>query len=117
MADDKLTDVELDALLKQAQRAVPQPSDAWLGRVTADAEAELRRRAELRIPFWVQVKSVLGGWQGMGGLVAACAAGVWLGIAPPTLIGDPVAVVFGGSQNVDLLSDDTLDYVALLDEG
>ena len=36
-----------------------------------------------------------GGWQGLGGLVAATCAGFWIGISPPDMLPDTGAVLLG----------------------
>lgn len=118
MADDKLTDGELETLFDTAQRRAPQPSPVWLAQVAADASAVLEQRRTPPAPsLWDQLFAVLGGGPGLGGLVAACAVGVWLGFAPPALLGDPVGTALGAGQTVDLLGDTALDYATLLDEG
>ena len=52
---------------------------------------------------WRQLLALLGGWPAMGGLATACAAGVWLGIAPPDFLPDPVGLVAEQSSSVNLL--------------
>lgn len=60
----------------------------------ARAEATGRTAARrARGPGWLgQLGAVLGGWYGAGGLAAACAAGVWIGLAPPSGLPDPGAL-------------------------
>lgn len=105
-------------LFDDAQGRARAPSDAWMARVTADAVRELRlQQPVLRPSLWQQISSALGGWQGMGGLAAACAVGLWLGFAPPVVLGDPVATALGGAQTLEVLDGAAFDYAALLEEG
>ncbi|MFW8594871.1 hypothetical protein ACOHWE_11765 [Cribrihabitans neustonicus] len=41
---------------------------------------------------WRQLAAAVGGWPAMGGLAAAGLAGLWLGLAPPDFVPDPVAL-------------------------
>ena len=118
MAEGKFTDQELDAVFDTAQRHLPQLSQDWMDRVTADAAQVLdARRAPPAPSLWDQILNALGGRPGVGGLVAASAFGLWLGVAPPAVIGDPVGAALGGAQTVELLADTSLDYAAIWDEG
>lgn len=53
--------------------------------------------------IWQQIREGLGGWPGLGGLVAASLVGIWFGAAPPSAgIGiDPAALVFGQVETYD----------------
>lgn len=51
---------------------------------------------------------VLGGWPEMGGLIAACATGIWLGFAPPTMIPDPLDLVGLTQSDLDMFDADNL---------
>lgn len=53
--------------------------------------------------FWAQFLAGLGGWPAMGGLVTACAAGVWIGLAPPAFLPDPAQLVLGVETEIDLM--------------
>lgn len=119
MSDDKLTEEELDALFHAAQHDQPAPSADWLARVVDDAERELAFSPQpVRQPsLWTQIASALGGWQGFGGMAVACAAGLWIGISPPELVGDPVGMAFGSDSTVDVLTDSPFEFAGLLDEG
>lgn len=101
MTDRIRTDTDLEALLDAARDTRPAPSEALTRRVLADAadvQAALTRpaapvRPRTRAGLWRQLADALGGWPGIGGLAAACAAGVWLGFAPPAALPDPVSLV------------------------
>ncbi|MEM9583405.1 MAG: hypothetical protein AAGA08_09860 [Pseudomonadota bacterium] len=82
-------DDALDALLSDLGRRAPQPSDALIDRIVADAKAE-QPQADLRKVskqnLWSQIVEALGGWAGLGGLVTATAAGVYIGFVQPDLM-------------------------------
>lgn len=119
MTDDKLTEDELDALFHAAQHDPQTPSPEWLARVTDDAERELAlsSRPIQRPSLWSQISSALGGWQGLGGMAVACAAGLWIGLSPPALLGDPIGDALGNESAVDMLSDSPFEFASLLDGG
>lgn len=76
----------LDALLHEAASAPDAtPDEALMARVLADAfEQQPMPNAQVAAPsLWDHVTSMFGGWQGMGGLVAATCAGFWIGVSPP----------------------------------
>lgn len=84
-------DQELEAFFAAAQDDTPLPSGDFMARIEADALAAMPvapAGAALapRLPLWSQIVGVLGGWQGMTGLAAACAAGVWIGVSPPSAV-------------------------------
>lgn len=63
-----------------------------------------------------QLLAAIGGWPAMGGLVAASAAGVWIGVAPPDFVPDPgtlaglgesgLAMPYDGYEMAMMLSED-----------
>jgi hypothetical protein len=77
----------------RAAAAAPAPG-ALLARIEADARAALRpepaaapaRPRPVAGGRWRDLMQALGGWPGLGGLVAASAAGVWLGLAAPAAL-------------------------------
>jgi len=113
----------LDAFFDASRRDVP-PMPAELGdRMLADAfavQADLSGRAVRRPSaangFWTQLSDLLGGWYGMGGLAAACAAGVWLGFAPPPGIPDPVGLLIQAETATDIFESQSL-ILALSEDG
>lgn len=104
--DDRM----LDDLFAQARAQTPQPDDALMARVLADAAAQ---SASVSSPihqpgFWARLSDALGGWPALGGLAAATVAGVWVGIAPPAGVEDLAASLIGDTVSVTLLSPDTI---------
>lgn len=85
--------------------APPEPGGDWLARMEAMALAEqpaLRsapeRTAVPRPPLWREALRLLGGWPAVAGLAAACAAGIWIGVASPQGIADLLPVTAGDSM-------------------
>lgn len=105
---ERRNDTGLDAFLAAARDEAPLPSGDFLARVEADALAEQARRVGMRParpgPF-AQLRAVLGGWPGLAGLAATCAAGVWIGVNPPADLSDLWNAAAGlGTLGVDPLS-------------
>ena len=96
----------LDALFVEAVNdASTQPSESFMARVVTDA---LARQSMPKIAppiLWVQITAMVGGWQGMGGLVAATCAGFWIGINPPEGLPTQLETFLGSETSVSLLED------------
>ena len=56
---------------------------------------------------------MLGGWAGLGGLAAASAAGVWIGLAPPEFLPDPAGMVFQQEEDLELFQSFAFNDVTL----
>lgn len=114
MADDKQDDLE--AVFAAARQRPADVSDGLMARVLADADriAAMRRPA----PMWLQIRDALGGWPALGGLAAASAAGVWIGLAPPQALPDPAQLFMGTETSAisDTLSEGFFDVAAILEE-
>ncbi|WP_074733749.1 hypothetical protein [Ruegeria halocynthiae] len=112
MADQ---DKELDQLFAQAREARDVFPDHLAVRIETDAEAiRLTRAVPAKRRTWRQRMRGIGGWQGLGGLVAASAAGVWIGFSAPTFLPDPV-VYFTSQETTYLMADLNLDEYYLED--
>ncbi|MEE2632667.1 MAG: hypothetical protein VX953_04125 [Pseudomonadota bacterium] len=61
------------------------------------------------------VIAAIGGWPAVGGLATASAAGLWIGLAPPSFIPDPVALA-GIDLSASDLPDDSYDLALVLSE-
>ena len=105
---------QLDALFAQASQGSDMaPSEAFMAHILQDA-LEGQPVAVIAQPaWWRQILSALGGWQGMGGLVAATCAGFWIGINPP----DTMPASFETLLNMDAVYSDTVDTADLLGFG
>jgi hypothetical protein len=100
----------LDALLSQAasENDVPPGLSA---RVMEDARRiERRPVAPPDRSFWHKLRDGLGGWQGLGGLVAATCAGFWIGVSPPAGLPDTAALLIG------IETDSSVDEIAAFSE-
>jgi len=88
---DRATETHgLDALLDLARQTRAEPSPALLGRVYADATAELDLHDPQAVALPHRKKkpvaalvAAVGGWPAMVGMATATVAGVWIGISPP----------------------------------
>ncbi len=107
MADNEK---QLDLLFAEAARTRGYLPDELSVRMMTDAETirveRMRQVPSAPVPFWRQILDGVGGWQGMGGLVAACVTGVWIGFAAPDFLPDPADFIN---------SQDTNFFVAELD--
>lgn len=101
-------DTELEDLFAQARATRDVLPDALAVRIETDAEAVRLARRSKATPSWRQRLRGIGGWQGLGGLVAASAAGVWIGFSAPAFLPDP-AEYFVSSETTYLMADLNLD--------
>ncbi|MCU9847770.1 hypothetical protein OEZ60_07090 [Defluviimonas sp. WL0024] len=120
MAETDRTDERLEAFFEAARREPPVPTEALLARIHADARQvqDVARPVAAqvpRVPLRARLAQALGGWQGLGGLVTATAAGLWIGYAG---IADPAS--YGGDilglepiASVELMPG-TEDFAALV---
>ncbi|UOA26571.1 hypothetical protein DSM107133_01273 [Pseudosulfitobacter sp. DSM 107133] len=116
-----MTDAALDALLQQTQ--APQVSDTLMAQVL---EAGLAHQpapggatpAPAPARLWQRLTDALGGWQAMGGLVAATCAGFWIGVSPPQYLPD-AALSLLGEETVYETTDtsEVTAYGWVVDEG
>ncbi|MGI9367535.1 MAG: hypothetical protein ACR2O2_01740 [Ruegeria sp.] len=115
MADNE---TELDLLFANAAKDRGHLPDELAVRMMTDAETvrleRIRQISPAPDPLWRQILDGVGGWQGMGGLVAACAAGVWIGFAAPEFLPDPADFINSQETNF-LVAELDLDTVYLED--
>ncbi len=117
MADTDKDFTDLDGFFDAARRDMTGLPDGLADRILADAQRVQndrlppRRRAAPGVLR--QFLDMLGGWPAMGGLATACAAGIWLGFAPPAALPDPVQLV----QSEPALFDDDDLFTAMSEEG
>lgn len=122
MTEDEKFNQVLGPLFTAARTEDARLPEGLTARIIADAarvQDDWKRMAfteapTLRVPLWRQFMSVLGGTPVVGGLVAACAAGVWLGVAPPQGL-DPLNYVLSSSNGLTLYSE--LQATLLADGG
>ncbi len=113
MADD---DTELNQLFAQARAGRRHLPDDLAVRIMTDAEQVRLDRLAKRVPpgrsTWRRLLDGIGGWQGLGGLVAASAAGVWIGFSAPAFLPDPATYLFSQDATYEVAD---LDAVFLED--
>lgn len=99
----------LEALFARARSAPPELPAGLASRMLADAARIQSDRARGRAPrgWRAQLAEAIGGWFGVGGLATACAAGLWMGLAPPDGL-DPVSA-FQTRTSYDLFEVSDLD--------
>lgn len=101
MAED---DFDLEGYFAEARGNRDALPEALAARMRADALAAqeiLSAPNRHRPGFWAQFAGALGGWRGIGGLATACAAGIWIGYAPPGIVPDPVNLVLNQIDETD----------------
>ncbi|WP_254452897.1 hypothetical protein [Ruegeria atlantica] len=95
MTEDK---DNLDLLFAQARQDRQELPDDLAVRILTDAESVRLSRLQpdepKAAPRWARLLTGLGGWQGMGGLVAASMAGVWIGFSAPEFLPDPANYIY-----------------------
>ena len=107
----------LDAMLGDAANdPALQPSQAFMARVLDDALAHQALPHLAPPSLWQQITGMVGGWQGMGGLVAATCAGFWIGFNPPEGLPTQFDTFLNLETSVSLL-DDASDDSALFGFG
>ena len=115
MAEDEM---DLDQLLAKARQTRPDLPDDLAVRIVTDAETvrldRLKPASSSRRSVWVRMLDGIGGWQSMGGLVAASAAGVWIGLSAPDFLPDPAAIIYP-QENSFVVADLGLDATFLED--
>ena len=107
-------DDDLDDLFGTLAQRGPQPSDALMARILADAAALQPRAAPVmratapRGGLWAALAAALGGRGALAGLATATLAGVWIGFAQPAPVaglGFDLGVGLGG-DTVELFPGD-----------
>jgi hypothetical protein len=81
-------ETDLEAAFERARAAPPRMPDTLSARILADAAA-----LQPAVPIWRRMLRAIGGPAGLGGVTAAAAAGLWLGIAPPVETVDPLVLI------------------------
>jgi hypothetical protein len=101
----------LDTLLNDASKMAPD--EGFMAQMMQEALAHQPVPSIARVPWWQQVPAILGGWQGMGGLVAATCVGFWVGINPP----DTMPTSFETLLNMDAVYGESEDTAELFGFG
>ena len=97
----------LKSYFDAGKAARPEPGDALMARIMADADRVQAERAAMPAPVRPQrrrgrlawLAAALGGWPAMAGLAAATVAGLWIGVsAPAGLTGIAQELIAGGDE-------------------
>ena len=125
MAEETEKFEELEAVFASARAEAPPVSADLAARVLADAEAVQAEFGQKAGPapaptagaWFRQFSDLFGGWAGLGGLATACAAGVWIGFAPPAAWPDPASLVLQDAEAAYLFEGEELAFLFIGDEG
>lgn len=105
-------DQALEALFAAARAEQTAVSSDLMARILADAAAAATERhlqpEPARPGLVATIWAALGGWGGAGGLAMATAAGVWIGVAPPSGLETVTSAVFGSSESLSLFASDDI---------
>ncbi|KAE9629964.1 hypothetical protein [Parasedimentitalea maritima] len=115
---------ELDDLFASAREAPRHLPDHLNKAILADA-VTARSEAAVAEPavkpvvlqrqgFWRQLLLAVGGLPTIGGFAVACAAGVWIGLEPPSFLPDPAQLV--GYSDSTSVPYDSYDLAVMLGE-
>ncbi len=124
--DDKDTSIaDLEALLTSARTAPPATVPEALTQTILSDAAQIQKEFQMVAEvgavggaapeLWRGLMDALGGWFGVSGLAAASLVGVWMGVAPPEFLPDPVSLASSMSSEA-LLPLDSFDLADVLAE-
>jgi len=114
---DETPDDGLDVFFEAARSEAPPLPGGLAARMLGDAYEVQAGRAAMppagrrRRGAVPALLAAIGGWPAMGGLAAATAAGVWIGISPPAAVTEAVAdqvAWLGGDYAADTWMVDTM---------
>lgn len=129
--DDRLED-HLDDIFATARQTRPDVPQALQAAILADAATlqksrtdDLTRKSAGQTTgetagqtpahrLWRQFVSAVGGWPALGGMAAASLAGLWIGLAPPSFLPDPVERYAAFSTGSQLITDLGYDVSLLM---
>jgi hypothetical protein len=123
--DDFLGDADLDSLFADARSDQVMPSDAFMARVLADADA-VQDANGAGLPDWAKTKldqpargswfanllDSLGGWRGGAGLATATVMGLAIGLGAPTTVTQLASGTWAATSAAQVadLSSETTSY-------
>lgn len=113
-------DMDLDDLFAMARDERPEMPAGLQSAILADAAAvqagwTAPQPEPLRGGFWLQLRQAVGGWPSLGGMVAASAAGLWIGFTGPDFLPDPVTLISASAEE-EFVPYDSYDLAVLLAE-
>ena len=86
MTDDRRDDDALDALLGAACAQPPEPTDDFMARLMADADAAMPRPVPVATPVAKPWFRDLKAWFAASGLSGAAVLGMWIGFVMPETV-------------------------------
>ena len=89
-------------------------NDALIARADSVAPEVKLNKKRMHIGVWRQLMIAIGGLPTLGGMAAACAVGVWVGLAPPSFLPDPAQLV--GYSDSTSVPYDSYDLATVLGE-
>lgn len=101
------------ALPDHLMRAILADADAVAARLEVEAPCS-NPQAQPRSAIWRQLLVAIGGLPALGGLVAASAVGLWIGLSAPSFLPDPAQLV-GLSESISVPYD-SYDLALMLGE-
>lgn len=90
----------LDAYFEAGRAAGGVPSADLLGRIMADAEAQMGK-AEMpkrRQGYFASLMEAIGGWPVLAGMATAGVVGVWIGFSQPAGLDLVAEQIWGGEE-------------------
>ncbi len=106
-----------DAVLQQKTRSevlARQSADLAAGQSADLAATQTAGRHSTAHRLWRQFSAAVGGWPAFGGMAAASLAGLWIGLAPPSFLPDPVERFAAFSSGSQLITDLGYDVSLLM---
>lgn len=109
MADETRNDDMLEALFADARADKDaQPTPDFMARVLLDAETHMPQAPAIapprvRVGFFRQLATSLGGWKSVSGLTAAMVAGVWIGFSSMSVLTDGLDGLLGNDSQYYLV--------------
>lgn len=114
----------LKAYFDAGKAARPEPGDALMARIMADADRVQAARAEAAAPaaaprrgMLAGVLQALGGWPAMAGLATATVAGLWIGVSAPSGLAGVAQDVMAGANEAYLIDLDPDATFVIADGG
>jgi hypothetical protein len=123
---DSALDAPLEELFATARRTRPDAPVALQAAILADAVLLQKTRNEVLAAqqtagrhstahrLWRQFAAAVGGWPAVGGMAAASLTGLWIGLAPPSFLPDPVERFAAFSSGSQLITDLGYDVSLLM---
>ena len=122
MSDQDPKAPNLDDLFATARQERPHLSNTLMASILDDAASvqdalqanPLGASDPAETGFWRWLLATLGGGIGIGGVVTAGLAGVWIGLAPPEFLPDPLTVTSAWSADDEPF--DSFDLSSMIGE-